>query len=292
MAGHSKSTIEEELDMIPAFLLALREGLEAALIVGILLGALRKIDREALKPVVWAGVGAAVAVSLLVAVILQVVGAAFEGRAEQIFEGVAMLLAAGLLTWMIFWMRTQAREISLALESDVKHAALQAGGWTLFLVAFLAVVREGIELALFLTATAITAGGQATLIGAVLGLAIVGVLAWALFRSLIKLNVGQFFNVTSVLLILFAAGLVAHGVHEFNEAGIIPPIVEHVWDVNHILDEDSYLGLILKTLLGYNGNPSLTEVLAYIGYYVGLFVFFRRHEERVRLPQSSSASAS
>jgi high-affinity iron transporter len=278
--------------MIPAFLLALREGLEAALVVGIVLGALRKIDRQELKPVVWAGVGGAVVVSLLVAVVLQLVGAAFEGSAEQLFEGVAMLLAAGILTWMIFWMRRQAREISRALESDVKRAALQAGGWTLFFVAFLAVVREGIELALFLTATAITAGGQATLIGAVLGLAVVGVLSWALFRSLIKLNVGQFFNVTSVLLILFAAGLVAHGVHEFNEAGIIPPIIEHVWDINYILDEDSYLGLILKTLLGYNGNPSLTEVLAYVGYYVAIFVFFRRREARVTLPQGSSVSAS
>lgn len=278
--------------MISAFLLALREGLEAALIVGIVFGALRKINREDLKPVVWMGTVGAVAVSLVVAIVLHFVGASFEGRAEAVFEGVAMLLAAGVLTWMIFWMRAQARHISVALESDVKRAAMQAGAWTLFLVAFLAVVREGVELALFLTATSITAGAQATLIGALLGLTTVTVLAWALFSSLIKLNVGQFFNVTSVLLIIFAAGLVAHGVHEFNEAGIIPAIVEHVWDINFILDEDSYLGLILKTLVGYNGNPSLTELLAYVAYYLGLFAYIRSRQEKPALQRSSSASVS
>ena len=278
--------------MIPAYLLALREGLEAALIIGVVFGTLRKINREELKPVVWIGVGGAILVSFVVAAVLHLVGVSLEGRAEAIFEGVAMLLAAGILTWMIFWMRDQASNLSAVLASDVTRAALQSGAWTLFLVAFLAVVREGIELALFLTATSLSAGTQATLIGAALGLITVIVLAWAFFSSLIKLNVAQFFNVTSVLLVIFAAGLVAHGIHEFNEAGIIPAVVEHLWDINFILDEDSYLGLILKTLVGYNGNPSLTEVLAYVAYYVSLFLYLRRREERLVLHQDAEAAAS
>jgi high-affinity iron transporter len=278
--------------VISAFLLALREGLEAALIVGILFGALRKINREDLRPAVWVGTLGAIAVSFAAAVMLNQLGASLEGRAEELFEGVAMLLAAAMLTWMIFWMRTQARQISAELESDVKRAALRAGAWTLFVIAFLAVVREGLELALFLTATSFTAGAQATLIGALLGLVSVTLLAWAIFSSLIKLNVGRFFDVTSIVLILFAAGLVAHGVHEFNEAGIIPAVIEHVWDVNFILDEDSYLGLLLKTLIGYNGNPSLTEVLAYVGYYAGLFGYLRSRQQKPVMQQRSSAAAS
>lgn len=281
--------------MISAFLLTLREGLEAALIVGILFGALRKIDRDDLKPVVWLGTLGAVGVSLLAALLLNIFGATLEGRAEEIFEGVAMLLAAGLLTWMIIWMRTQAREISVALTSDVQRAALKAGAWTLFFVAFLAVVREGIELALFLTATSFAAGAQATLLGALLGLAAVAVLAWAIFSSLIKLNLSLFFNVTSVLLILFAAGLVAHGVHELNEAAIIPSVVEHVWDTSFILSESSLPGLLLQTLLGYNADPSLTEVLAYVAYFaglLGLFVYLRSRLEKPALQQGSSAATS
>ena len=203
-----------------------------------------------------------------------------------------MVLAAGVLTWMIFWMRAQARRLSAELETDVRRAAMKAGAWTLFLVAFLAVVREGVELALFLAATSFSAGAQATVVGALLGLVAVSLLSWGIFASIVKLNVGQFFSVTSVLLILFAAGLVAHGVHEFNEAGLIPAIVEHVWDTNAILHEDSFVGLILKTLLGYNGNPSLTEVLAYIGYYVAVFGYLRASQAKLALPQNSSAAAS
>lgn len=274
--------------MIPALLLALREGLEAALIVGILLGALRKINHEALKSTVWLGTLSAAVVSLLTAVVLQVIGASIEGSAEQIFEGVTMFLAAGVLTWMIFWMRTQAKGMGAALETDVRQAVLQRGRTALFLVAFLAVVREGVELALFLTATAFAAGERATLIGAVAGLGLAVLLAWALFSSLIRLNLRQFFQVTSILLILFAAGLLAHGVHELNEAGWIPVIIEHVWNTNTLVHEDSLPGQILKTLFGYNGNPSLTEVLAYFSYFAVVYLLLRSQEKPVTLPTTAA----
>ncbi len=258
--------------MLPSFLLSLREGLEAALIIGIVLGALSKLRRADLSYVVWWGTASAVAISLIVAFVLYSIGISLEGAAEQAFEGVTMFLAAGVLTWMIFWMHRQARQIRSALEMEVRQAITKTGVRALFVLAFLAVLREGVELALFLTATTFTVGSQSTLIGALAGLAVAVFLGWSLFTATVRLDLRRFFLVSGALLILFAAGLVAHGVHELNELGWIPALVEHVWDINFILDENSTLGLILKSLFGYNGNPSLSEVLAYLGYFVGIGV--------------------
>ncbi|GAB4523408.1 MAG: FTR1 family protein [Anaerolineales bacterium] len=253
--------------MLASLLLSLREGLEAALIIGILFGALRKIQRPALRSTVWAGTLSAALLSLLAAVGLNAVGASFTGTGEQIFEGVTMLLAASVLTWMIFWMARQSRSLKHELEADVRRAAAQAGRLPLFSLAFLAVIREGIELALFLTAATLAADARQTLTGALLGLGLAIVLGWGLFRATIHLNLQKFFQITGMLLLVFAAGLVAHGVHEFNELGWIPALIEHVWDINPFLNEKSILGEILKALFGYNGNPSLTEVIAYLGYF-------------------------
>ena len=261
--------------MFPSYLLSLREGLEAALIIGILLGALRKLNQTEHTRIVWAGAGSAGLISLLTAGVLQSFSMALEGKAEEIFEGITMLLAAGVLTWMIIWMRQHARTLKQNLEADVHHAAGKNGRQAIFLVAFLAVLREGVELALLLTATVFTSGAEQTLTGAVLGLLTAIVLGWGLFASTINLNLQRFFQVTSLLLILFAAGLVAHGIHEFNEAGIIPAVIEHVWDINHILDETSFTGQMPKALFGYNGNPSLTEILAYIAYFIGVLLVIR-----------------
>jgi high-affinity iron transporter len=263
--------------MFPSYLLALREGIEAALIIGVILGLLKKINKKELVPVVWTGAGIAVVVSILVGGTLNLVGASFEGAAEEAFEGITMLVAAGLLTWMIWWMYHQARNFSEKLKADVAIAARTSKS-ALFTVAFLAVVREGIELAIFLTAASFSSSAQDTLIGAGFGLLTTIVLAWVLFSSLVKLNLSSFFRVTGILLILFAAGLVAHGVHEFNEVGWIPSVIEHVWDLNPILDEKSFAGEILKALFGYNGNPSLTEVIAYLAYFVVIGFGFRRQQ--------------
>jgi len=257
--------------MLPSYLLSLREGIEAALIVGIVLGALRQMRRTDLSSAVWFGVISASILSVLVGTILTLLGLSFEGRAEEIFEGVTMLLAAGVLTWMIFWMSRQARNIKGELESGVRKAAFEGGKRGLFILAFLAVLREGIELAFFLVASVFASNVQQTLIGALLGLGTAILLGWSLFATTVRLDLRRFFQVTGFLLILFAAGLVGHGVHEFNEAGIIPSVVEHVWDMNPILDENATLGLMLKALFGYNGNPSLTEVLAYFAYFVAIY---------------------
>lgn len=266
--------------MLPSYLLSLREGIEAALIIGIVIGALRKIRRTDLVPALWWGVLSAAAVSTLAAVLLTSFGLELEGPAEPIYEGATMLLAAGILTWMIFWMSQQARTLKSELEEGVNKAAASAGGRAIFWLAFVAVVREGVELALFLTASIFATDVLQTAIGAALGLGTAILLGWSIFAAIVRLDLRRFFQVTGFLLILFAAGLVAHGVHEFNEVGLIPSIIEHVWDLNSVVSEDSTFGLFLKALFGYNGNPSLTEVLAYLGYLLVISLSLRGTQKK------------
>lgn len=275
--------------MLPSFLLAFREGLEAALIIGIVLGVLHRLQRPELKPVVWRGAGLAVLLSLGVGLALKLVGAKFEGRAEEAFEGVLMLLAAGVLTWMILWMQRQGSEIRRELENKTRQAALKTGRGALFFLAFLAIFREGVELALFLLAASLTSGWGSTILGGLLGLAGAIALGWTLFASTRRLNVRRFFQVTSILLILFAAGLVGLGVHELNEAGWIPPIVEHVYDINFLLDETTPLGQILKALFGYNANPSLSEMLAYATYFTILAIIYLKNQRDQIVVETQSA---
>jgi high-affinity iron transporter len=215
-------------------------------------------------------------------------GAALEGRAEELFEGAAMLAAAVLLTWMILWMHQQAKAMQKNLETGVKKAAGGQGNpWALFWLSFLAVGREGFELVLFLLAVQAASGALQTYLGAALGLAAAVVFGWLLHTSTRRLSLRKFFLVTNILLVLFAAGLLAHGIHEFNEAGIIPSIVEHVWDVNPLLEEKSALGLMLTALFGYNANPSLSEVLAYLGYLLGVGLYLGRSRQPVSASQAA-----
>lgn len=269
--------------MLPSYLLSLREGLEAALIIGIVLGALQKIRRTDLTSALWLGVMAAMGVSAITAVLLTVFGLSLEDGVEQIYEGFTMLIAAGVLTWMIFWMSTQAKNIKTELEDGVNKAAVTTGKRAIFWLAFLAVVREGVELALFITAAFfagtpnnIMANSILTLAGVVLGLGTAVLLGWSLIAATARLNLKRFFQVTGYLLILFAAGLVALSIHEFNEINWIPSIIEHVWDLNAVISESSVLGELLRTLFGYNSNPSLTEMIGYVVYLVTAVFLFTR----------------
>ncbi|MBI3162116.1 MAG: FTR1 family protein [Chloroflexi bacterium] len=255
--------------MLPSYLLSLREGIEAALIVGILLGAVRQIRRPELASAVWFGALSASLLSILTAVLLTIFGLEMEGPAEEIFEGFTMLIAAGLLTWMIFWMSRQARSLKSNLEAEI-HQASQIGRRAIFFVAFIAVLREGIELALFLTASVFISNSLQTMVGAFLGLGTAILLGWSIFASTIRLDLRRFFQVTGILLILFAAGLFAHGVHEFTEVGWIPAIIEHVWDMNSLISKESIPGQLLGALFGYNPTPSLAELIAYIAYFAAI----------------------
>jgi len=261
--------------MLPSILLSLREGLEAALIIGIILSMLTRLNSQHLKTVVWQGVAVAITASLLAGIGLNFLGLEFEGKAEEIFEGLATLFAAGILTWMILWMQKQGLDLKKNIETET-DLAVNTGKKALFSLAFITVFREGLELAVFLLATSFVSGGKLTLVGASIGLLTAVILGWAIFSYSSRLDLQKFFLVTNILLILFASGLVAYGIHELNEAGWIPSIIEHVWDINHILNEKSQLGLVLKTLFGFNGNPSLSEVISYVAYMVSMFTIFFR----------------
>lgn len=254
--------------MLAGFLLSLREGLEAALIIGIVFGALQKMNRTELKPIVWRGAAAAGVVSILVALALNWLGMEFDGTGEQIFEGVAMLLAAGILTWMIFWMRQQGGSLKSEIEAKTGAALVKNGGQALFMLAFLAVVREGIELALFLLAARLTSTPMQAFVGTISGLAGAALLGWLFLASTRGMNMKNFFQTTNFLLVLFAAGLVGLGVHEFNEVGWIPAIIEHVWDISHVLSDEVGFGAVLKALFGYTAAPSLSMVIGYLAYFV------------------------
>ena len=257
-----------------AALLTTREGLEASLIVGIVLAYLAKTDNRRHFNTIWLGTAAAVAVSIVTGAALFFTVGALEGRAEQIFEGVAMLSAVAVLTWMIFWMRKQAVNIKRELEAKIEGAIAAGSAVGLASVVFFAVLREGWETALFLFAISESSTPWVTAIGAVIGLAIAITLGVALYMGSRRLNLRQFFTITGVLLIVFAAGLLAHGIHEFQEAGVLPMTIEHVWDTNALVNEDSTVGEFLTTLFGYNGNPSLLEVVAWFSYLSLALAFF------------------
>ncbi len=265
-----------------AALLSFREGLEAALIVGIVLGYLNKVGQTNQARSVWAGVIAACLVSVAVAVALFALGAELEGAAEEIFEGVTMLLAAAVLTWMIFWMQRHGRTMKGDLEKSLQTRQGQSG-WALFSLAFLAVVREGIELALFLTASVFAAGAASTLAGGIAGLVAAILVGWLVFVSTSRLDIQKFFTVSSLLLLIFAAGLVGVGIHELTEAGIVPSIIEHVWSTKSVLNDKSTVGSILKALVGYNDDPSLTQVVAYVGYAVVVIVALVAQRKRAQV---------
>jgi high-affinity iron transporter len=266
---------------MPAFLLSLREGLEAALIAGIVLGALKRLGHRDQMRFVWFGIVAAFIASVLVAVGLESVGAEFEGKAEQVFEGLTMLLAAGVLTWMIFWMQREGGQIHRRLTADVKAASGSSAGssLSLFLLAFLAVFREGIELALFLVAASYATTAGQTLVGAGAGLLLATVIGYLMFAGSVRLNLKLFFRITSLLLIVFAAGMVSYGVHELVEASVLPALLDPLYNVRTVLSDQGGLGLLLRTLFGYNDNPALLETVSYVAYFVVIWLALRTRRE-------------
>jgi high-affinity iron transporter len=258
-----------------AFLMT-REGLEASLIVGIVLGYLAKTENRRYFRLIWLGTAAAVAVSVGAGAALFFTIGELEGRGEQIFEGVAMLSAVAVLTWMIFWMRRQAANIKKELEAKLASAIAAGSAIGLASVVFFAVLREGVETALFLFAIGESSTPLATGIGAVIGLTISISLGVAIYMGSRRLNLRQFFTATGLLLIVFAAGLLAHAVHEFQEAAILPETVEHLWNTNGIVSEDSHFGKFLTALFGYNGDPSALEVGVWITYLTFALTLFVR----------------
>lgn len=264
--------------MLGALLITLREGLEAALIVGIILAYLaRTNNKQGFKPV-WLGIGMAVLLSLIAGAVIDVVAGTFEGRAEQIFEGTVLFLAVGVLTWMVFWMRKQAVNIKGELHAQIQSALSSKSSFGLVTIAFVGVLREGIETVLFLfAATRVSESPLASTAGGLLGLALAIVIGYGVYKGTSRLNLKTFFNITGLALIIFAAGLFMMAIGEYHEAGIIPTIVEHVWDLSSVLSEDAGLGLVLRTLFGYTASPSLVQAAGYVIFLaVAMVGYFRR----------------
>ena len=202
-----------------SFVIVLREGFEAALLVGLILGVLNKTGQREHTRYVWIGVGAALACAVVIGAILFAAVGELEGNAEKLYEGTAMLLAAAVVTWMVFWMRKQARTLGGHLRSQVSSAIVAGGGLALASVAFIGVAREGLESALFLFAAVSDDGIVATVFGGALGAVAAVTLGYLFYRGTIRLDLRRFFMITGVLVIGFAAYLIAGGMHEFGEAG-------------------------------------------------------------------------
>ncbi len=263
--------------MLSGFLLSLREGLEAALVIGIVFGVFRILHRKDLNQPAWWGVAAGIFASLLVAAALFFAGAQLEGEAEEIFEAISMLLAAGILTWMIIWVQAQSGSMHKDIEKKVLQNSSTGGKWQIFSLTFLAVWREGVELALFLIATTFSGNQNLILAGGILGLAAAVTIGLLWYRSSGGLSLSSFFKVTNVLLVLFAAGLIAHAMHALNELGLVPSILDPLYNLNGLLSEESFVGQLLKTLFGYRSTPSLTVVASYMMYLTAIGFILLKH---------------
>ncbi len=266
--------------MAASFLLVFREALEAALVVGVVLGYLRRAGRASLSAWVWVGVGAGIAASVAGAVLFNRLAGGFEGRAEQLFEGITRLVGAALLTTAIAWLARAAGRGEVERAVEVRLAGPARGG--LALLAGVSVLREGIELVIFLAAARVGTGAGA-LTGALLGFAAAIGLGVLVFTAAIRVNLRAFFAATNVLLVLFAAGLVAGGLREFVEAGVLPPIVGHVWNVGTpALREDGAVGGILRGLFGWSADPSALEAIGWLAYIAAAVAVARRARRRAR----------
>jgi len=251
--------------MVSSFLIPFRETLEATLIIGVILAYLHKTDNRHLKPHVFWGAGLAVLASIVTAVLFNQFAGGFTGNAEKLFEGVTMLLAAAVLTYVIFWMATH-QQFTKRIEHKVQTHLDGGTGIGLSAMSFFAVYREGVETVLFMGATLFAAGGDASMLLAGAGVTAAIILGFLVFRTALRFQLKTIFSATSILLILFAAGLTAYGVHEFQEAGVLPIPFGKVWDTNDILDEKGAIGTFAKALFGYNGDPFELEAFSYFAY--------------------------
>lgn len=263
--------------MYESFLVTFRESLEMALIIGIILAYLKRTNRTSYNNTVYLGIVSGLCVSAFLAYLISVFWGAFEGKNEEIFEGVIMLIAAVLLTSMIFWFFRQQASIRHKLEQSVHSFWERWSSVGLFLIVFLSILREGVETVLFMSAIFLNNQASfAMIMSAFLGVFSALFLGYLMFVLGKKVQLKYFFLGSNVLLILFAAGLIAHGLHELGEAGLVPLLVEHLYDINYIINEKGTMGSILKGLFGYNGNPSLLEVMAYMAYIAGVIVIYGR----------------
>jgi high-affinity iron transporter len=276
--------------MTAAFFIALREGLEAALIVGIVAAYLVRVDRRDALPGVWAGVAAAIGLSIAVGVAVVATVGRLPLALQEGIEGFAAVIAVAVLGWMLFWMRRQGRAIKGSLERGVDLALATGSTGALVGLAFVAVAREGLETVLFLFAIGTSSGpAVSTLVAALAGLAVATAIGWAIFAAGVRIDLRRFFSVTGIVLIFVSAGLLSFAVHEFGEAGLISN-TGAAFDLGAVLPVSSPLGALLAGLFGYRSAPTQLEVIVYLAYLVPVLYLFV-WGGRTRVPGPAAAAA-
>lgn len=278
--------------MFANFLIGLREGLEAALVVGIIVAYLVRTDkREWLLPV-WLGVAAAVVASLGVGAVLTFTSRELTFKAQETFGGVTSIVAVGMVTWMVFWMRSQSIHLRADLQGKV-DVAVKGGAAAVTAMAFIAVGREGLETALFLWPAIRAAGsGAGPAGGAVLGLIVAVIIGWLIYRRSVSLNLALFFRVTGAFLVVVAAGVLAYGFHDLQEADIIPGLHSVVFDITEQIPPSSWYGTLLKGIFNWNGAPTWVELTAYFAYLIPVLTLFLRPlpDRGLKVPEPNKQS--
>ena len=265
--------------MFSNYLIGLREGIEAALVVSILLTYLVRTDRKPLIRFVWYGVGAAILVSILIAVGLETISGELSETLEPIFAGIVSFVAVGFVTWMIFWMKRSARTISSDLRNQLDNAAVSGGAIAVAAMAFVAVLREGAETAIFFWAAAHATGNSvASVVGLVLGLGTAVIVGWVFYRSTSTINLSKFFKVTSILLVFVAAGVLSYGIHEFQEVGWLPGEANVLLDLSGVLVEGTFLATLVAGLFNLKPTTTALQVIGYVGYSVTVLYFLLRNK--------------
>ncbi len=273
-------------------LTGLREGVEAALIVAIICAYLARTGKRTEIPKVLFGAGSAVVASAILGLAIYLTVGSFDAPYEQLFEAATLILAAAVVTWMLFWMRRQAGSVKGELQAAVDRAVRQGSSTALAFLAFVAVIREGVETSLFLVGQAASASAQGgalgVLVGAVVGLAIAAVLGVGFYHGSRRLNLSTFFRWTGVALVFIAAGLLSRAVHELIEIGVIKVGTQTLFDLSAVLPHDqngdSLLGQFLSALFGYTSTPEVTTFVVWLTYVVVVLAFFLRPIKRMAAP--------
>ena len=275
-------------------LTGLREGVEAALIVSIVITYLIRTGRSEQVGRVWIGTGLAAVLSLIVGIVIYNTVGAFKEPYEQIFEGTTLLIAAGVVTWMLFWMRRQARSVKGELQAAVERAVVVGGSWGLAVLAFTAVIREGLETSIFLVGQATSDRAEAAwiLVGALVGLAIATLIGYGFYRGSHRLNLASFFRWTGIALVFIAAGLLSHGIGEFIEIGALGngPWTATAFDLGGLLSDETGVGSFLRAIFGYSAAPAILTVATHVGYLVAVLALYLRPLRQPVPPSSSSPS--
>jgi len=271
------------------YLIGLREGLEAALVVGILVAAVVKLGRRDVLPRLWLGVAAAVVLSLGLGAVLTFGAYGLTFQAQEIIGGGLSVVAVGFVTWMVFWMARTARSMRGELESSLDRA-IAGGAWAVVALAFLSVGREGIETALFVWATVqSTGGGEAPVVGALLGILTAVAIEVAIYRGVVRLDLRRFFTVTGYLLVLVAAGVLAYGVGDLQEAGVLPGRTSLAFDVSAAVPPTSWWGTLLQGLVNFTPTPSWLQAGVWLAYLAVVVPLFAR-ATRGRSPRPTSGT--